>query len=106
MLFRLVIEPEADQELEAAALWYGEQQSGLGGRFLSSVAKTLERIQRFPEAGSLLPYLPRDLPVRRAPVKAFPFHVVYLIDDPGALKVLAFVHESRRPGYWLRRYRD
>jgi hypothetical protein len=30
---RVVSHPEADEELEAASLWYEERQPGLGGRF-------------------------------------------------------------------------
>ncbi len=29
-----VSHPEADEEVESAALWYEEQQAGLGGDFL------------------------------------------------------------------------
>lgn len=33
---RVVSDPEADEELEAAALWYEERQAGLGDAFLES----------------------------------------------------------------------
>lgn len=100
----LLVEPEADQELEEAALRYEAERPGLGQRFLEGVAATLERIRRFPKAGAPVPYLLENLPARRAPVKGFPYHVVYLTTTE-AVRVLAFAHVRRRPGYWLSRGR-
>jgi plasmid stabilization system protein ParE len=99
----LLIEPEADQELEEAALRYDEERSGLGQRFLDSIAVTLERIGRFPEAGAPVPHVPPDLPARRAPVKGFPYHIVYLT-TADSIRILAFAHYRRRPGCWSDRY--
>lgn len=45
-------------------------------------------------------YAPLDLGARRAPVKRFPYHVVYL-ETPRAIHILAFAHDRCRPGYWL-----
>ena len=99
----LLTEPEAEQELEDAALWYEGQRPGLGRRFLGSVAATIDRVRRFPQAGAPVPYVPADLLARRAPVKDFPYHVVYLA-TPSAIRILAFAHDRRRPGYWVGRY--
>lgn len=103
MATRLIIEAEADQELEEAALRYDEELPGLGQRFLDSVAFTLERIARFPRAGAPVPRVPPDVPARRAPVKGFPYHVVYLTATD-SVRILAFAHYRRRPGYWSGRY--
>lgn len=102
MVTHLLVEPEADRELEEAAQRYEEERSGLGQRFLDSVTSTIDQIRRFPRAGAPVPYVPSDLPVRRAPVKGFPYHVVYL-DTAEAIRVLAFAHYRRRPGYWVGR---
>ena len=69
---------EASEELDHAARWYEERRSGLGHRFLASVDATLYQIQRFPRAGAPVPEVPQDLAVRQAPIKGFPYHVVYL----------------------------
>jgi hypothetical protein len=37
--------PEAEQELEAAALWYEERQPGLGDDFLGEFERALRRIE-------------------------------------------------------------
>jgi plasmid stabilization system protein ParE len=101
---RLLIEPEADQELEEAALRYEEERPGLGQKFLDAVAASVERVRRFPQAGTTVPFVPLDLPARRVSVKGFPYHVVYLT-TADLIRVLAFAHYRRRPGYWFDRHR-
>ncbi len=46
---RVVSHPEADEELEAAALWYEERQPGLGDDFVDEFGRTLRRIVAEPE---------------------------------------------------------
>ena len=41
---RIVSHPEAEEELEAAALWYEKRQPGLGDDFLDQFESTLRRI--------------------------------------------------------------
>ena len=96
-------EPEASAELAEAALWYEEQRSGLGGEFLEAIDAALEFIARFPQAGVPVPDVPKDLLVRRVPVRRFPFHVVYL-ELSDVIRVLAFAHDRRSPGYWHSRF--
>ena len=93
------IENEAVGELEEAAAWYEQQRSGLGGEFLEAVDDALAFIARWPDAGTPVPDVPPDLPVRRAPVRRFPYHVVYL-EMTDAIRILAFAHDRRLPGYW------
>jgi len=101
---RFRIEPEASAELGEAALWYERQRQGLGGEFLEAVDEALEFVGRFPRAGAPVLNVPPELPVRRVPVKRFPFHVVYLaLSD--VIRVLAIAHDSRLPGYWHSRIR-
>lgn len=103
MITPLLIEPEAEEEMEEAALWYEEQRPGLGGRLLAAVATTLDRIRRFPHAGASVPHLPEDLPARQVVVKGFPYSVVFLL-TPAGIDVLAIAHHRRRPGYWVARH--
>ena len=97
-------EPEASAELEDAALWYEGQRRGLGVEFVQAVDLALEHIAEWPEIGHRVTGLPRDVAARKVPVKRFPYHVVYLPWE-GALRILAFAHDSREPGYWLSRIR-
>jgi plasmid stabilization system protein ParE len=93
---------EASEELDHAARWYEERRSGLGHRVLASVDDTLDQNQRFPEAGAPVPKVPKDLVVRQAPIKGFPYHVIDL-ETAETIHLLAFAHDKRRPAYWLLR---
>jgi plasmid stabilization system protein ParE len=102
MTVRFRTEPEASGELAEARLWYERRRAGLGLVFLEAIDAALEFIAGFPEAGSPVTDVPRDLGVRRVPVRRFPFHVVYL-ELPGVIRILAFAHDRRLPGYWRSR---
>ncbi len=95
-------EIEADAEYAAAGRWYEERIAGLGFQFFDAVDATLDQIARLPNAGTLVPRVPAALKVRRAPVKRFPYHVVYL-ETPTTIRVLAIARDQRRPGYWTAR---
>jgi plasmid stabilization system protein ParE len=93
---------EASQELDHAAIWYEEHRPGLGHRFLASVDATLDQIQRFPQAGAPVPRVEVAIRARQAPIKGFPYHVIYL-ETAEAIHLLAIAHDKRLPGYWLSR---
>ena len=95
-------EPEASAELDEAALWYEHRRSGLGIEFLEAVDNALGFIARFPKGGAPVPGVPLNLQVRRVPVQRFPFHVIYL-ELPDTIRILAFAHDRRSPGYWQSR---
>ena len=99
---RVRFEDEAEAEYRAAGRWYEDRSVGLGLEFLDAVDDTIDQIVRMPHAGSPVSRLPLDLLVRRAPVKRFPYHVVYL-EAETTIRVLAIAHERRKPGYWKSR---
>ena len=66
-------EPEASAELEDAALWYEGQRPGLGLELVQAVDLALEQIAGWPHIGRRVTGLPNDLPVRKVPVKRFPY---------------------------------
>jgi plasmid stabilization system protein ParE len=99
MTRRFRTEPEAAAELEDAAAWYESQRAGLGLEFIAAVDATFERIDRWPQAAPYVHGIPRELGVRKAPVGSFPYSVAYL-DTPSSVRILAFAHERREPGYW------
>jgi len=92
-------EDEAAVELEEAAAWYEQRRHGLGDEFLEAVDDALAFIAKWPRTGRPVPDVPPDLRIRRAPVRQFPYHIVYL-EMPGAIRILAFAHDRRSPGYW------
>jgi plasmid stabilization system protein ParE len=96
------IEPEAAEELDQAVSWYESRRPGLGHELLVAVDDCLDFVGRWPGSGSLVPGLPHEIAARRAPVRRFPYYVVYLETD-SAIRILAFAHNRRRPGYWRSR---
>jgi hypothetical protein len=100
----LYIEPEAEAELEQAALRYEDAVSGLGNQFL---AEMRQRVRDVLEAPGSFPVFGDAEDVRCAhAVGRFPHLVVFMVfGDPGraTVHVLAFMHPRQRPGYWLHR---
>jgi plasmid stabilization system protein ParE len=94
----------ARAEIHDAAGWYEERRRGFGRKLTRAVREALAGIKRFPRSGS--PWLSGKTiePVRRVPVKGFPYVLVY-VTSPRVV-VIAFAHASRRPRYWLERLRD
>jgi toxin ParE1/3/4 len=96
------LEDEASAELDDAAKWYEERQAGLGQRYLEAIDSTFRQLLRYPHAGVRTPLVATELNVRRVPVLRFPYSIVY-VEMTDAIRVLAVVHDRRRPGYWLHR---
>jgi hypothetical protein len=44
----IIVDPEAQAELVAAAQWYEERKEGLGNDFLDFIAEAVAAIQKFP----------------------------------------------------------
>jgi plasmid stabilization system protein ParE len=94
---RLVSHPEAEQELEAAAVWYEERQPGLDDDFPEEFERTLRRIEAEPERWRLFHGGNRKLNFRR-----FPYAIVYSL-EADTIRVKAVMHLHRRPFYWSHR---
>ena len=98
------IEPEAKEELTAAADWYEMRREGLGRELLAAVDATLAAVARDPGRFPAYPGADARLGVRRAGTPRFPFSIAF-IDLDAAVRVIAIAHERRRPGYWRDRLR-
>lgn len=95
----LRVEPEAEDELREAAVWYERQRAGLGRDFIAAVDAALRDVQDDPRRSSLAPLIPEELGVRRHFVRRFVYSIYY-IDMDEEIRVLAIAHGHRRPGYW------
>ena len=94
---RLVVDPTATREMDAAAGWYDEQSTGLGLEFLRAVAAVFASIRRAPAT------YPRVRGhTRRALVRRFP-HGVFFRETATEVVVLAVVHTHRDPQVWQSR---
>jgi toxin ParE1/3/4 len=99
---RVRVEPEAKEELAAAAAWYEERRAGLGLELLAEVDAVFEAIARRPGRFPLYPRVAPELRVRRAAARRFPYSSAF-INLATVIRVLAVAHEKRRPGYWVGR---
>lgn len=97
MTRKLVIAPDAKQDLAQAYWWYEGQRSGLGDEFLSCVDARIETIHRSPTLYAVI----QDN-CRRALVRRFPYAIFYeYLDD--VVMVFCIFHTSRDPEKWRRR---
>jgi hypothetical protein len=96
----IVFHPDAAQEARDAADYYDGLRPGLGDDFRTELAAALNRIQQNPQL-----YAAESGSVRNCPLHGFPYSVLYeeLVDR---IWVAAVAHQSRRPGYWIRRSPD
>lgn len=99
MRLQVRFEPEARDELRAARDWYDREQPGLGRDLVAEVETTIERIVRWPDLAPRLVVPETSRQVRRAPLRRFPFGLVYAV-IVDTLWVIAVAHGRRRPNYW------
>jgi plasmid stabilization system protein ParE len=88
----------ASEELTAAVQWYERQRPGLGVEFFDAILGTIDRISETPDAGLSF----GTLDARRMLVAKFPYQIVYRVSAE-EIRILAFAHLKRRPGFWRHR---
>ena len=76
MIYKLIIRPEAEAELEEAFVWYEQQVAGLGSQFLLALDATINSLRRNPFQ---CPVVHKQ--VRRALVRRFPYQVCYIQNE-------------------------
>jgi len=92
MAYMVFNRPEANRDIDAAAHWYEEQQAGLGIDFLDE----LEVMLTYLESNPFLFQAFSDS-FRQAPLHRFPYVVIYRIEEPDTVVVLAVFHTERDP---------
>jgi len=91
---RLIVEPEAEAEIDEAARWYDLQSPNLGADFLRSVDAALAAVIRSP-----LQYQRVHRDVRRARLRRFPYGLMYIVADQEII-IFACFHGRRDPRRW------
>jgi toxin ParE1/3/4 len=87
----------AERELNDAALYYEQESSGLGIRFLDEVEHYIDRIVTNPKAGQKV-----RGEVRRRILRKFPYGILYSVKNDG-IRILAIMNLKRKPNYWVGR---
>jgi plasmid stabilization system protein ParE len=96
---KLKLSAEARRELREAVVWYESRSLALGRELLSDARDYFRRIEANPAAGSLVANVREAEGARRVLLKRFPYAIVY-IQLEAHVRVLAFAHLRRKPGYW------
>jgi plasmid stabilization system protein ParE len=94
---RVTFNELAERELNDAAQYYELEQPGLGSAFITDVQKCTEAILAYPLAGSIV-----RGSIRRRLCQRFPYGLLYTLSQD-ELRILAVMHLSRRPSYWVGR---
>ena len=92
-----VFHPEALEEFEEAAQFYAGCQPGLELRFIACVEAALRQISREPTKWRIF-----EQDIRRCLVHVFPYAVLFTVESDYLL-IIAVMHTSRAPDYWLHR---
>jgi plasmid stabilization system protein ParE len=94
---RLVVRPQAELEIAAAADWYKSQNPVAALEFTAAVERVLKVVQENPYQ-----YQAIEGEIRRAIMLPFPYWVVYLVTGSDVV-VVSCVHTSRDPNTWRER---
>jgi plasmid stabilization system protein ParE len=94
---KIVFHPEIASEIKASYNWYQEQATGLGDDFIAELEAVYDAITELPETW---PKFQKGF--RRYLLTRFPFSIIYK-DTNESIFVIAVMHNSRKPGYWLSR---
>lgn len=94
---RLLVEPEAEAELDEAFTWYEGRAAGLGSEFLRAVRASFALIRRNPEQCARV-----RGDIRRSLVRRFPYAIFYVV-EPDAIAVFAVLHTRQHPRRWQSR---
>jgi toxin ParE1/3/4 len=101
MSWRVVVRPEALNDIDAAADWYETKQQGLGDEFIEEVLSVLDCLAENP-----LIYC------RRHPQKnicwrypdRFPYHIIYEVQETdNTVVVAAVLHAAQHDSHWRKR---
>lgn len=96
------IRGEALDEAAEAIEWYRQRDPKVSQRFADALAAALELIKEDPARFARVSGIDKPVTVRQTLVERFPYVVVYFGAET-RVEVVAVMHASRRPAYWLHR---
>jgi len=89
--------PDVVNDLEGSFNWYEDQLNGLGYQFLDELESGFTAIKNFPDTWANFQY-----GFKRYILNRFPFSIIYTVSND-QIFVIAIMHNSRKPGYWVDR---
>lgn len=98
MIYSVVIDPRAIQEIQQTIDYYDEQQTGLGEKFEAALNQRLITLEKNPF------FSIRYDAVHCLPVKKFPYMIHFSVDEKlQIVTVRAVLHTSLNPKKWKKR---
>lgn len=95
---RIILHPEATDEVLSVHAYYEGEEPGLGDRFVLAVDAAMDKVRENPTRWPQ--FLKRT---RRYRLDRFPYGIVYILREEEVIEVLAVMGLRRRPNYWTRR---
>ncbi|MEI9911417.1 MAG: type II toxin-antitoxin system RelE/ParE family toxin [Bacteroidota bacterium] len=92
-MYKLIIQPEATEDMLESFEWYEKQKPGLGYEFLEEVEKGLSQLIINPLYFSSI-----NTNLRRFKIKRFPFLIIYGIEKKN-VAIVGVRHMSRKPKF-------
>ena len=89
----------AEDEFRYYIRWYEKEGAGLGERLWAEIDAAITLISEHPSIGEAVRRVRASGPIRRVPLRHFPFRLVYR-QYADHLEVVALAHTSRRSTYW------
>ena len=90
----LVVEPEAEAEIDQAAHWYGQHRETARVDFLLAIDKAIDFLREYPEQYQIV-----YRQTRRALVDGYPYALFYMVTKTHVI-VLACIHTARDSNIW------
>lgn len=97
MNYQVLIQSEAELDLQDIYNWYEQRSQGLGSEFIRVVDASLATIQRNPQS---FPVVYKQL--RRKLIRRFPYGIFYLIEAE-TIVIIGCFHVKRDPQQWQKR---
>lgn len=91
---RTFVRPEAQINIREAAVWYEQQETGLGQRFMGEIRPLLESISKTPLRFPVI-----ENGVHRLLLRRFPYAIYFLWENDTAI-VIAVLHQHQDPETW------
>ncbi|WP_198262613.1 type II toxin-antitoxin system RelE/ParE family toxin [sulfur-oxidizing endosymbiont of Gigantopelta aegis] len=89
--------PEVATDIKESFDWYQKQADGLGDDFLNELESAYQAVSEMPNTW---PKFQNNF--RRFLLSKFPFSIIYRTANE-FVYVVAIMHNSRKPKYWLKR---
>jgi len=93
----LDIHPSALAELKSAISWYLEQSEAAAAKFVDEIDRAIDLVISAPRR-----WPTGDFDTRKFILQRFPYAVIYN-ERKSVVRILAFAHGHRQPGYWKNR---